>query len=72
MTVVMVAMAWQFYLFSQKTLRAGDVTWMLNVPKAPFWFAVDAILWVGVAVQAFVLVQTLTGKDAPHNSEILL
>ncbi len=69
MTIVMIAMAWQFYLFSQKTMKAGDVTWMLNVPKAPFWFAVDAILWVGVAVQAFVLMQTLSGKTAAHNQE---
>lgn len=72
MTIVMIAMAWQFYLFSQKTLRAGDVTWMLNVPKAPFWFVVDAILWVTVAVQAVVMIQTLSGKADPHNSEVPL
>jgi len=72
MTIVMTAMAWQFYLFSQKTLRAGDVTWMLNVPKAPFWFAVDAILWVAVAIQAFVMIQTLTGATREKSREPVL
>lgn len=60
--IVMIAMAWEFYSFSVKTLRANDVTWLLNVPKAPFWFVVDAILWVCVVVQTFVLIQELTGR----------
>jgi TRAP-type C4-dicarboxylate transport system permease small subunit len=61
--IVLIAMAMEFYLFSMKTMRAGDITWLLNVPKAPFWFVVDAILWVAVAVQTFVLVQEATGRS---------
>ena len=60
--ITMIAMAWQFYLHSVKTLQANDVTWLLNVPKAPFWFVVDAVLWVAVLVQTFVLVQDITGR----------
>jgi TRAP-type C4-dicarboxylate transport system permease small subunit len=60
--ILMIAMAWQFYLFSVKTMRAGDVTWLLNIPKAPFWFAVDGILWVAVAVQTFVLIEEIAGR----------
>jgi hypothetical protein len=67
--IVVVAMAWQFYLFSLKTLRAGDVTWFLNWPKAPFWFAVDAILWAAVTVQGFVLLEVMTGRRKPHEPE---
>lgn len=70
MTIVMIAMSWQFWLFGIKTMRANDVTWLMNVPKAPFWFAVDAVLWVCVIVQAFVTVQTLMGKPAKHDTEI--
>ncbi|HEY4143272.1 MAG TPA: TRAP transporter small permease subunit [Pseudolabrys sp.] len=72
MTIVMAAMAWQFWLFSIKTMRANDVTWLMNVQKAPFWFAVDVILWVCVVVQAFVMVQTLMGKSTRHDTEIPL
>lgn len=72
MTIVMIAMAWQFWLFGMKTMRANDVTWLLNVPKAPFWFAVDAVLWVAVAVQAFVMIQTVMGKAANSDSEVPL
>ena len=64
--VVMIGMAWQFYLFGLKTLRAGDVTWMLNWPKAPFWFAVDVIIWAAVAVQTFVLIEEITATREPE------
>lgn len=67
--IVMIGMAWQFYLFSMKTLNAHDVTWLLNVPKAPFWFVVDAVLWVGVAVQTFVVIQDITGKRTVQSQE---
>ncbi len=69
--IVMTGMAWEFRSFAIKTMRAGDVTWLLNVPKAPFWFAVDAILWVGVLVQLFVLLQTAT-QGRPQTSDTLL
>jgi len=67
--VLMIAMAWQFYLFSVKTMRAGDVTWLLNIPKAPFWFAVDGILWVAVTVQTFVLIEEISGADRQPSTE---
>ena len=67
--IVMIAMAWQFWLFSLKTMRAGDVTWLLNWPKAPFWFAVDAILWAAVAVQAFVLLEDMMGHRQVREPE---
>ncbi len=72
MAVVMIGMAWQFYLFSVKTMQANDVTWLMNVPKAPFWFIVDGVLWVAVAVQAFILTQTLTGKGIERSEESAL
>jgi len=67
--IVMIGMAWQFYLFSLKTMRAGDVTWLLNWPKAPFWFIVDAVLWVAVAVQGLVLIEDMTGSRKPREPE---
>lgn len=72
MTIVMAAMAWQFWLFSNKTALANDVTWMMNVPKAPFWYAVDVILWIACLVQLFVTIQTVTGTTPPRESEIPL
>jgi TRAP-type C4-dicarboxylate transport system permease small subunit len=72
MAVVTIGMAWQFYLFGVKTAKANDVTWLLNVPKAPFWFAVDAVLWVAVAVQLFVLLQVVTGQRVSRAEESAL
>lgn len=67
--IVMIGMAWQFWLFGIKTMRAGDVTWLLNWPKAPFWFAVDGILWVAVAVQTFALIKEMTGAGRHRDPE---
>jgi TRAP-type C4-dicarboxylate transport system permease small subunit len=67
--IVMIGMAWQFYLFGLKTMRAGDVTWLLNWPKAPFWFIVDGILWVAVAVQTFVLIEEMLGARERREPE---
>jgi hypothetical protein len=70
--VVMIAMAWEFYLFGVKTMRAGDVTWLLNLPKAPFWFVVDGVLWVAVAVQTFVLIEEIAGIRRARAPETVL
>jgi TRAP-type C4-dicarboxylate transport system permease small subunit len=70
--IVLIAMAFEFYLHGVKTINAGDVTWLLNVPKAPFWFAVDALLWVAVLVQTFVLIQDLTGRRPGQSPELPL
>ena len=45
----------EFYLYARDLARANDVTVMLNVPRAPFWYAIDAVLWFGVAVQTLVV-----------------
>ncbi len=42
---VVVAMAWQFTLFAGKMARAGETTWVLKIPTAPFWYGVAGILW---------------------------
>lgn len=69
--IVMIAIAAEFYLFSMKTLKANDVTWLLNVPKAPFWFIVDVVLWVAVIVQTFVLFQDATGRQRTTTGPLL-
>ena len=67
--IVMIGVAWQFWRFGIKTMRAGDVTWLLNWPKAPFWFVVDGILWAAVVVQAFVLIEEMTGVRRQRDPE---
>jgi len=51
---VLALAAWQFWLYAAKMARAHETTFVLQIPIAPFWFGVDAILWLAVAVQAIV------------------
>ena len=57
--VILTAMAWQFWLYAIKSMRAGEITWMLSVPKAPFWFAVDGMFWIAVLVQLSLLTEEI-------------
>ncbi|HEX9395675.1 MAG TPA: TRAP transporter small permease subunit [Burkholderiales bacterium] len=56
---VTLAMAWQFTVFAGKIAHAGETTWVLKIPTAPFWYVVAAILWIAVAVQAIVVILDL-------------
>jgi len=54
--VVMAALAWQFTVFAGKIARANEMTWVLHIPTAPFWYGVAAILWGAVLVQGVMVV----------------
>jgi TRAP-type C4-dicarboxylate transport system permease small subunit len=59
-TAVCVALglaAWQFSLYAEKMARARETTFVLQIPIAPFWYGVDAILWLAVLVQAIVVLR---------------
>lgn len=49
------AMAWQMQSYAAKLGRAHETTWVLQIPAAPFWWVVAAILWGAVLIQAIVL-----------------
>src|SRR5437588_10208298 len=51
---VLALAAWQFWLYAAKMARAHETTFVLQIPIAPFWFGVDVILWLAVAVQLIV------------------
>jgi TRAP-type C4-dicarboxylate transport system permease small subunit len=51
---VLAAAAWQIWIYAGKLAQARETTFVLQIPTAPFWFGVDAILWAAVLVQAIV------------------
>jgi TRAP-type C4-dicarboxylate transport system permease small subunit len=53
-TAILALAAWQFWLYAAKMARAHETTFVLQIPIAPFWFGVDAILWLAVLVQVIV------------------
>jgi hypothetical protein len=57
--LIMAAMAWQFMVFAGKMAKAGETTWILKIPTAPFWYGVSAILLCAVLVQTIVVVLEL-------------
>lgn len=54
---VIIAVAWQFTQYAGKLARAGETTWVLKIPVAPFWYGVSAIFWISVLVQSIVIIQ---------------
>ena len=51
---VLAVAAWQLWIYAGKLLQARETTFVLQIPTAPFWFGVDAVLWCAVLVQAIV------------------
>ena len=57
--VVLFLFAWQFAVYARGLAAAQEMTALLEVPKAPFWFVVDANLWLTFAAQVIVLARSL-------------
>lgn len=53
--VVIIAIAWQFFLFAGKTARSNETTMILQIPRAPFWYVVAGIFVCAVVVQCIVV-----------------
>jgi TRAP-type transport system small permease protein len=47
-------------------MRARETTFVLQIPIAPFWYGVDALLWLAVLVQAIVAVRDWL--QIPHDA----
>jgi TRAP-type transport system small permease protein len=52
--IVMILFAWQFRAYAAILARGHEVTSMLRLPVAPFWYVVDVNLWLCAAGQAIV------------------
>jgi TRAP-type transport system small permease protein len=57
---VTIAMAWEFTVFAGKIAHAGETTWVLKIPTAPFWYTVAVILWIAALVQTIVVIVQFT------------
>jgi TRAP-type transport system small permease protein len=66
-TIVMAAMCWQFYLYAGKIAQANETTWVLKIPRAPFWYAVTVILAIAVLVQLLVVAREIAGFRARNS-----
>ncbi|MCC6006204.1 MAG: TRAP transporter small permease subunit [Rhodobacteraceae bacterium] len=65
----MLLLAREFWVFAGKLARVGETTWILQIPVAPFWYGVAAILWIGVAVQVIVIIVDFARLFGLHPAE---
>ena len=57
--VIIFFIALEFFWYAGDLAKAGETTLMLGIPKAPFWYAVDAILWLAALVQIVIVAADL-------------
>jgi TRAP-type C4-dicarboxylate transport system permease small subunit len=55
--IFMIVFAWQFFINARNFQAAGEVTPMLGYARAPFWFAIDGLLWCAALVQFVVVLE---------------
>ncbi len=53
--IVLVLVAWQFWVYSGELAISGERTYVLKIPAAPFWYVADVIFWITMAVQWIVV-----------------
>jgi TRAP-type transport system small permease protein len=56
---VLAALTWQIGLYAGKMAHARETTFVLQIPVAPFWLGVSAILACAVIVQAIVAIRSV-------------
>ena len=56
---VLAALTWQIWLYAGKMAHARETTFVLQIPVAPFWFGVSAILACAVIVQVIVAIRSV-------------
>jgi len=70
MTLVVVALfACAFLRYTLELDRAGEITPLLELPVAPFWYVVDANLWLTMLVQLIVTARTACLREIPAKPE---
>jgi len=65
--LVFLCMAWKFTGYAIDLLETSEMTLILHIPVAPFWFCVAAALWLSTLAQLVVIaddVARLTGASA--------
>ena len=62
---VLAVAAWQFWIYAEKLSHARETTFVLQIPVAPFWMGVDAILWLAVMVQLVVALRDVARVFRP-------
>jgi TRAP-type transport system small permease protein len=63
--VVLIGMAWQFWVYAGELVLSGERTYVLKLPAAPFWYVADVVLWVAAAVQLIVIALDIGRLTAP-------
>ena len=66
--LVLIGMAWQFWVYAGELLVSGERTYVLKIPSAPFWYAADVILWMAVAAQFLVVAIDIAYVAGKHSA----
>jgi TRAP-type C4-dicarboxylate transport system permease small subunit len=81
--VIFLGMAYKLTNYAVDLARTDDMTWILHIPTAPFWFAVAVVMWLAVLVQLVVIALSaalvvdparavaFAGEDESHSGGVL-
>ncbi|MFO1220391.1 MAG: TRAP transporter small permease [Burkholderiaceae bacterium] len=59
--IILCALAWQVWAYAWSLASGNQTTVILRIPVAPFWFAVDVVLWCAVLIQLTVAAGEIAG-----------
>ncbi|MDR1968113.1 MAG: TRAP transporter small permease subunit [Burkholderiaceae bacterium] len=54
--LIFFGMAYKLSSYALEQARTNDMTWILHIPTAPFWFGVAVVMWLSVVMQCIMIV----------------
>jgi TRAP-type C4-dicarboxylate transport system permease small subunit len=71
--IIFSLMAWQLWLYTDKLLRDGETTWVLNWPVSPWWRVTTILIFICVPVTLLMFMRdwksALRKKSLPDQLE---
>jgi TRAP-type C4-dicarboxylate transport system permease small subunit len=53
--LIFFGMAYKLTGYALEQARTNDMTWILHIPTAPFWFGVAAVMWLSALMQCIMI-----------------
>jgi len=67
--LIFLGMAYKLTGYAFELVHTDDMTWILHIPTAPFWFVVAAVIWLSFVMQVIMIAVAVANLIDPTRSD---
>jgi TRAP-type C4-dicarboxylate transport system permease small subunit len=68
--LIFLGMAYKLTRYASDLAHTDDMTWILHIPTAPFWFVVAAVIWLSFLIQIVMIFVAVANLIDPARADI--